>query len=405
MIDVKKGTKCKVRWEENPATKGKKYPKVRSNYINDEYSARYIVPTDDSGITPGEVWHCEIVTVKEPTAKTEGFILVKPIAKSAELALPDWVYIDPKTKQVLEVLLNDPAANILLSGDQGCGKTTIVMEMAKALGWEFRVVVGGAITDVYEMRGRFLPERAANAIRKKQAEDDGNKMLAALWAIAEAVASSIKIGWEDSDFVRFLREAIANPNKKYLIFIDEYTRIEAVARGTLLNVLDGTKPFLTLPTKERLEIPKNVRFVAAANEGEAFTLSGQDAADRSRWNIVRIGYMPADKEIALCLKRFPNCPENLLIMAIGIVNELRKPETKRKLYIGKSPDTRATQNIARLLACGSIKLRTALLHSVANQFDQAPIDNGRPFDSNTTEGERVAAFVLQQLVKLKAEDL
>lgn len=350
------GTNCLVRWEAN----AKGSVPVKSNFIDGKRIKKIILPelTRRTQVPkPGETWVCRVERITNSNAESRGAIIVKPLAMEIDPSFPG-VYVEPMKARLMSIVLQNREKNLMLIGDQGIGKSTIARAVATKLGWKFRKISGGLVKKFAYMLGRLLP-----------AEEQGKQVFK----------------WFDSALVRAIREAARNLDHTFLIMIDEYSRMDEDARDALLDVIEGDKRSIALTNGDLVDIPGNVRFMAAANEGGPFTVRKADAAAKDRWVIVKIEHMPQPEELAHCLGKFPNCPKNTLDQALTIINRLRSMRHDLKMRLSQTISTRAAQNVAMFLASG-IDLKVALMTAVANQFE------GSESDQNSEAG-RVAKTI------------
>lgn len=354
------GTNCLVRWETN----AKGAVPVKSNHIDGKRTKKIVLPElSRRSQTPkaGETWVCRIERIVNPQSPNRGAIVVKPLTLEIDATFPG-VWVDPVTARLMSIVLQNRQKNLMLIGDQGIGKSTISRAVSTKLNWKFRKISGGTIKKFAYMLGRLLP-----------VENEGKQVFK----------------WVDSPLVKAIREAIHNPEEIFLIMIDEYSRMDEDARDALLDVIEGEVRLMALPNGDIIEVPCNVRFMAAANEGGPFTVRKTDAAAKDRWVIIKIEHMPHAEELAHCLTKYPNCPKAKLDQALTVVNKLRKMRHDLKMRLSQTISTRAAQNVAMFLASG-IDLETALMTGVANQFEGS---NG---DTNSEAG-RVAKTIVDLL--------
>ncbi|HEY9870363.1 MAG TPA: AAA family ATPase [Candidatus Obscuribacterales bacterium] len=361
-LNLAPGTNCLVRWEANP----KGATPVKSNHVNGKRTKKIVLPTASRlgpKPKPGETWVCRIERVTNEKSEARGAIIVKPLTLEIDLSFPG-VWVDPVKARLMSVVLQNREKNLMLVGDQGIGKTTLSRAVATKLGWKFRKVSGGLIKKFAYMLGRNMPVTGGATLTFK---------------------------WVDSQLVKVIREALRNPEDTFLCMIDEYSRMDEDARDALLDVIEGDVRVLSLPTGEDLVVPENIHFMAAANEGGAFTVRKEDAAAKDRWVIIKVEHMPQPDELAHCLARFGNCPKAELDRALTIINKLRSMRHDLKVRLSKTISTRAAQNVAMFLANG-IDLETALMTAVANQYE------GSNSDINSEAG-RVAKIISDELKK------
>ncbi len=358
------GATMVVHWEANPLSAVPNA--VKSNRTDAGRSKKIILVADvERGVQPrpGEVWVCRVDRVSSPKAENKGAIFVRPVSRKLEYQFKG-VYVDPVKAQLIATILQDPRRNLMLEGDQGVGKSTIAAAIAKTLGLEYRKVSGGLIKKFVFMLGRYIPT------------SDG---------------VSLNFRWADSKLAECLREAERNPRRRFLIMVDEFTRIDEDARDALLDVIEGSVRVLRLPTGEEITIGDNVVFMAAGNVGEGFTIRREDAAAKSRWVIVKITVMPHAEELEHCLRLYPTCPRAEMDRALTIVNQVRGARRDPKMRLSKNPCTRSTESIAMFLNAG-VPLELTLETAVVNQYAGAA-------DDQNSEAGRVHKLITDALAK------
>src|SRR5262249_2054447 len=100
----------------------------------DGIRAPKVVLCDDPRIRPGVPCQVRIKAVRKPQRDDRGAIEVDFV--QLQQFKIEGVYVDPLVGKKLQVLL-ESGLNILLDGPQGCGKTVLARELARALGMEF----------------------------------------------------------------------------------------------------------------------------------------------------------------------------------------------------------------------------------------------------------------------------
>ncbi len=359
------GATLVVHWEANTAVSAVPNA-VKSNRTDAGRSKKIILVADPhKGVQPraGEVWICRVDHITSPKSENKGAIFVRPVSRKVEYQFKG-VYVDPTKAQLIATILQDPRRNLMLEGDQGVGKSTIAKAIALTLGWEYRKVSGGLIKKFVFMLGRYIPT------------SDG---------------ASLNFRWADSKLAECLREAERNPRRKFLLMIDEFTRIDEDARDALLDLIEGTTRVLRLPTGEEITVGDNVVFMAAGNVGEGFTIRREDAAAKSRWVIVKIEVMPHAEELEHCMRLYPTCPRAELDRALTIVNKVRGARRDPKMRLSKSPCTRGAEGIAMFLNDG-VPIELALETAVVNQY-------GGTADDQNAEAGRVHKLITDALAQ------
>ena len=350
---VAPGATIVVHWEANKTSQTPNA--VKSNKTESGRTRKIILVADpNKGVQPqpGEVWVCKVERITNPKSESRGAIFVRPVSRKVEYQFAG-VYIDPVKAQLIATILQDPRRNLMLEGDQGVGKSTIAAAIARTLGWEFRKISGGLIKKFVFMLGRYIPTSDSNTLNFR---------------------------WADSKLVASLREAQSNPRRKFLVMIDEFTRIDEDARDALLDIIEGSVRVLRLPTGEEITVGNNVVFMAAGNVGEGFTLRREDAAAKDRWAIIKILVMPQEEELAHCLRLYPTCSRTELDRAITIINQVRSARRDPKMRLSKTVSTRGAETIAMFLTNGfplEVALDTAVVNQYAGTADDPNSEAGR----------------------------
>lgn len=329
------GTRAVVLWEPNGEGG------VKANKLGDDRTEKIILPfvaTDGPPLRPGQKWLCEVVKVTKPNSVKRGAIVVKPVRQHLDCAFQG-IWIEPGHQQVIAAVLPNPKKNLMLLGPEGCGKTTISKAFADHLDWQFRKIECSQIQKYSHLYGRMQQTLIHGQLG---------------WV------------WIDSPLPTYIKEARDNPDRTFLIMLDEYTRMEKDAQNVLLPVIEGTNRLLQTPKPESIEVPSNIHWMAGGNIGDGFNVQEQDNANMDRWIVIKLGYMPYDQELQHCLRKFEGCPRDKLEKALKVIHSLRKI-VSAKLRMSKAVSTRMAENTALLLSEG-IDIQLAMTTAVANQY-------------------------------------
>lgn len=290
--DLKTGSTMEATFWPNPVKdSGFRY---RATHL-DGRKAPKVVLCDDPRIRPGIPCMVRIQTVRKPEREDRGAIEVEFV--SIQQFRIEGVYLDPVVAKKLQVLL-ESGLNILLDGPQGCGKTVLAKSIAESLGLEFVFFNCGAVVEATD----FL------ATIQVRASSSG-----------APVTDFVK-----TDVLIKLEEAVQNPDRRYLIFFDEFNRCQESARNALMPALDSTRRLFHPIDNKFLNIPDNVQFIAAVNRGGEFTGTfGIDAAQLDRFAPLQVDYMPADEEMKLLQNRHPDLGRKIVKLIVDIAHELR----------------------------------------------------------------------------------
>jgi MoxR-like ATPase len=304
--DIKIGATMEVTFYLN-AVKDSGY-RYRATHL-DGRRAPKVVLCDDPRIRPGIPCLVRIQTIRKPEREDRGAIEVEFV--SIQQFRIEGVYLDPIVGKKLQVLL-ESGLNILLDGPQGCGKTVLAKSIAESLGMEFVFFNCGAVVEATD----FL------ATIQVRASSSG-----------APVTDFVK-----TDVLIKLEEAGAHPERRYLIFFDEFNRCQESARNALMPALDSTRRLFHPIENRFLPIPDNVQFIAAVNRGGEFTGTfGIDAAQLDRFAPLQVDYMPPDEEMKLLQTRHPELGKKVVTIVVEIADQLRKTAE-----IGSGLSVRAT---------------------------------------------------------------
>jgi len=311
---IKPGAQFETRFYANPK---KDSPfRFRATHLDGERSPK-VVLSNDARIQPGKLCRVRISKVMKPSAKNRGHIEVEWLCQ-VNFKLDDSVYVDKALERKLQALL-ESGRNILLDGPQGSGKTFLTSKIAEALDFEYIYFNCSAVYEASD----FV------ATLQLQSNEQGQ---------TETV-------WIPSDILRALTEANENRSRRFLVFLDELNRCREVARNGLMPALDVTRKLYNPMNGEFMNVPDNVLWVAAINNGAQFTgTTTIDPAQLDRFAPLKIGYPPADAEIRLLSKRHPDVPRQMIEKTVKAANAVRADE---QLAVDLS--MRATDEVCMLL--------------------------------------------------------
>jgi MoxR-like ATPase len=269
-----------------------------------------VVLCDDPRVRPGIPCLVKVKAVRKPQRADRGAIEVE-FVRALQFKI-EGVYLDPIVSKKLQILL-ESGLNILLDGPQGCGKTVLARSIALSLGMEFVFFNCGAVVEATD----FL------ATIQVRASETGQPV---------------------TDFIRTevltaLEEAAAHPERRYLIFLDEFNRCQESARNALMPALDATRRVFHPIENRFLQIPDNVQFIAAVNRGSEFSGTfGIDAAQLDRFAPVQMDYLPPEEEMKLLQDRHPELSKNTVRLVVECADRIRRaPE------LGTGLSVRATE--------------------------------------------------------------
>jgi MoxR-like ATPase len=136
-------------------------------------------------------------------------------------------------------------------------------------------------------------------------------------------------------------EAALHPDRRYLVFFDEFNRCQESARNALMPALDSTRRVFHPIENRFIAIPNNVQFIAAVNRGHGFSGTfGIDAAQLDRFAPLQMDYLPPEEEVKLLAARHPEISKSTLKLLVDIADRIRKaPEMNGGLSV------RATEEV------------------------------------------------------------
>ena len=327
------------RKDENPF-------RYRATHMNGKRAPKVIL-CDDGRIRCGQLLRVKVEKVVSPASKTRGHIEVSYVG-DVSFQLGEDFFIHSALAKTLQALL-ESGKNILLDGPQGSGKTVLSRLVATALGWEY---VFFNCSSVYEPTD-FVATLQIRATPSGQAETV----------------------WIPTDIYRALDAATAEPEKTFLVFLDEFNRCREMARNGIMPALDSTRRIYNPLTGSTLVIPDNVVWIAAINNGNQFSgTTTVDPAQLDRFAPLKTDYPPVEEEVKILCRRFPEVPEALVRKVVGAADAVRRDE---KLQTDLS--MRATEEVCTLLAhpnfAGNPEALPALLKtSFAGRFVGRPDD-------------------------------
>ena len=303
--------------------------RFRATHMDGKRAPKVIL-CDDSRIQPGQLCRVRVTSIKKPASKERGRIEVAFLSH-VTFRLDDSLYVDPVLSKKLQAFL-ESGMNILLDGPQGSGKTVLSRKIAEALDYEY---VFFNCSSVYEATD-FL------AVLQIRATDSGQ---------AETV-------WVPTDILRALEEAIEDPDKRFLILLDEFNRCREMARNGIMPALDATRKMYNPLTGSTIDIPDNVLWIAAINNGAQFTgTTNVDPAQMDRFAPLRMSYPPEKEEMKILSDRHPEVPGAQIRRIVKAANAVREDEN---LQVDLS--VRATEEVCILLG-----------HPNFSDFDGDPI--------------------------------
>jgi len=290
--------------------------RYRATHMDGKRAPKVIL-CDDRTIQPGQLCRVRVTSIKKPAAKDRGHMEVEHLGL-VTFKIDDSLYVDPLVKKKLQALL-ECGLNILLDGPQGCGKTVLSRKIAEALDLEY---VFFNCSPIYEATD-FLAGLQIRATESGQAETV----------------------WIPTDILRALEAALAEPDRRFLVFLDEFNRCREMARNGIMPALDSTRKMFNPITGSVLEIPDNVLWIAAINNGAQFTgTTSVDPAQLDRFAPIKMVYPPHDEEMRIMTQLYPDVAHKAIERVVTAANAVREDET---LEVDLS--VRATKEVCILL--------------------------------------------------------
>lgn len=205
-----------------------------------------------------------------------------------------------------------------LLGPKGCGKSSVAMELADAMGMEYFA---------FDMGQAFKPKKM---------------FLGGLIIGDEGKTAAVR-----SEFFKAFTS-----ERPTLIFLDELTRIPMVAANFLMTILDRKQSYLyDEDSGVRYNKGENVLFVAAGNTGFAYVSTQRlDSAFEDRFIKVQLNYLSPEEETALIQQRYPLVKMAAATQLAEVARLLRQAEQKEALTVSLS--TRQVLDAAAYLQLG-----------------------------------------------------
>jgi len=327
--------------------------RFRATHVNGKRSPKVIL-CDDARVQPGQLCRVRITSVKKPASKDRGHIEVEFVSQIT-FRLDDSLYVAPILSKKLQALL-ESGLNILLDGPQGSGKTVLSRKIAEALGLEYVFFNCSAIYEATD----FLATLQIRATESGQAETV----------------------WLPTDILRALEAALEAPQRRFLIFLDEFNRCREMARNGIMPALDSTRKMYNPLTGSTIDIPDNVLWIAAINNGAQFTgTTSVDPAQLDRFAPVKMDYPPDEEEVRILAERHPDVKKRQIQRVVKAANAIREDEN-----LGVDLSVRATEEVCILLGHPNFVefdgdsvaelLKTSFCGRFAGRWDDASTDSG-----------------------------
>ncbi|MBV1860587.1 MAG: MoxR family ATPase [Nannocystaceae bacterium] len=271
--------------------------KLRATHLDGRRAPKVVLSTDKR-IVAGAPCMVRVAAINKPEREDRGSIEVEYVGPAPFRI--EGVYLDPIISKKLQVLL-ESGLNILLDGPQGCGKTVLAHAIASTLGMEFVFFNCGAVVEATD----FF---ATIQVRASQSGAP----------LTDFVKTEVLLALED---------AHANPQKRYLVFLDELNRCQETARNALMPALDSTRKVFHPIENRFIDIPANVQFVAAVNRGSQFSATfGIDAAQLDRFAPLQMTFLPPTEEVKLWQGRHEGLPVGVIEHCVAVAAAVRNSD-------------------------------------------------------------------------------
>lgn len=342
----------------------------RATHVGEVKSSKVILCAD-RGMPLGKPVRVKVTKIKRPQSDGRGFIEAEYVGPVDFVLDPD-IWVDRNIATKLQVLL-EGGYSILLDGPQGSGKTVLSRAIAEALEMQY----------VYFNCASVFEATDFIASLQVRAGESG---------VAETV-------FVPTNFRDALLDAVAKPQNRYLVFLDEFNRCRPMARNGLMPALDTTRKVFDPETGNLLDIPGNVQFVAAINNGDQFVgTSSVDPAQMDRFATLKLGYPPEEAEIDILVRRFPAADRTTVTLVVQVANVVRGHPA-----MGVDLSLRATQEACAMLSHPLFSekmdkaqaIREALGTAICGRFP------GR-LDDETSEAGQLWGLIAATLLELKA---
>lgn len=290
--------------------------RFRATHISGKRAPKVIL-CDNPAIQPGQLCKVRITAIKKPASEDRGHIEVEYLGQ-VNFKLDDSLYVEPVLSKKLQALL-ESGMNILLDGPQGSGKTVLSRNIAKALDLEYVFFNCSSIFEATD----FLASLQIRATSSGQPETV----------------------WIPTDILRALESAKEHPEKRFLIFLDEFNRCREMARNGIMPALDATRKMYNPLTGSTIDIPDNVLWIAAINNGTQFTgTTSVDPAQLDRFAPLKMSYPPEKEEVRILCERHPDVTRQHVERVVRTANAIRNDATLRV-----DLSVRATEEVCILL--------------------------------------------------------
>ena len=214
------------------------------------------------------------------------------------MAHAEYVFQKDTVRDVLAFLYRPRGDALWLSGPTGCGKTSVILEIAARLNWPVVQVTCHGSMEFAELRGQF---------------------------VVESVKGS------QNPVMRYRHGPLATAMKEgYLLLINEIDLMEPSELAGLNDVLEG-RPLVIAENAGEVIVPhENFRVIVTANSNGAGDATGlyqgiqsQNLAAMDRYRTLLVDYPTADIEKKILAKVAPQLPAALHQKMVKLAKEIR----------------------------------------------------------------------------------
>lgn len=265
-------------------------PRLVGRNINSAWSTLPIV-SKDCRMLPGRRYRVRVdqVTDKEIRVCSLGLV---------DFRLEDNIYIEPSLLKHFEILLCG-GRSILLEGPHGTGKSTIAEALARTLGMKYVFFNCSVCFEPSDFAGSF-----------QLLVDENN---------------NTRAEWLPSEVLKGVVEACENPDKRYLIFLDQLSRTHSYALNGIMRTIDSTRRIFDPRINSYVSIPDNVQWIAAVDWGKSITGIHhlELTAQLDRFAVLMVDYPPEKEEIRILSNRYGEVPARHIRKVVSIAQVLR----------------------------------------------------------------------------------
>ena len=222
--------------------------------------------------------------------KVEGF---EPGQNPYVPAQKSYVFRKDHLRDVLAFLSSPAGDGLYLTGPTGCGKTSLLEQVAARLHWGVHTVTGHGRLELNDLLGQYMLV-------------DGGSMK-----------------WIDGPLTMAVRLG-------HILLVNEIDAVDPAELIGLNEIVEG-KPLSISQTGEVIAPHAKFRLVVTGNSAGAGDQSGlyqgvlrQNIAFMDRFRLMEVGYPEPEEEMKLLAEAVPNMPESVRASMIKVANQIRK---------------------------------------------------------------------------------